>query len=167
MNYAKIRNFDVSNGPNVRSTLFVSGCTNGCEGCFNKDLQDFNYGNPWTFEVEENFINHLKNPNIKGVNILGGEPLDQTRDKTLYNLLYRIKTEINKPIWLWSGYTFEDIRKDDKKMEIVALVDVLIDGRFEIEKRDITLKYRGSKNQRVIKVKESLENNSIELLYLE
>ncbi|WP_300380741.1 anaerobic ribonucleoside-triphosphate reductase activating protein [Clostridium sp.] len=164
MNYAKIRKFDVSNGPSVRSTLFVSGCTNGCEGCFNKELQDFNHGSPWTLEVEENFIKDLKNINIKGVNILGGEPLDQTRDKCLYNLLNRIKKEVNKPIWLWSGYTFEDIKKDNKKMEMVALVDILIDGRFEIKNRDISLKYRGSKNQRVIKVKETLENNSIELL---
>ena len=87
MNYAKIRKFDVSNGPGIRATLFVSGCTNGCNGCFNKELQDFNYGNKWTKEVEDEFVNQVKNSNIVGVNILGGEPMDQIKDESLLNLL--------------------------------------------------------------------------------
>lgn len=161
MNYAKIRKFDVSNGPGVRSTLFVSGCTNKCEGCFNKELQDFNYGEKWTKDIEDDFIKQVMNPNIVGVNILGGEPMDQVRDEDLCNLLTRIKHETNKSIWLWSGYLYEDIIVSDDKRNILEYVDVLIDGRFEIEKRNISLSYRGSSNQRVIDVKKSRESNKI------
>jgi anaerobic ribonucleoside-triphosphate reductase activating protein len=158
MNYAKIRKFDVSNGPNIRTTLFVSGCTNGCVGCFNRELQDFSYGNKWTKEIEDEFIEYTKNPNIRGVNILGGEPMDQTKGDDLYNLLKRIKDEVGKTIWIWSGYLFEDIIKDEKKRKILSVADVLIDGRFEIDKRDISLKYRGSSNQRVIDVNKSFKH---------
>ncbi|ASW42479.1 anaerobic ribonucleoside-triphosphate reductase activating protein [Clostridium isatidis] len=161
MNYAKIRKYDVSNGPNVRTTLFVSGCTNGCIGCFNEDLQDFNYGNKWTKEIEEEFIKYTKDPNVRGVNILGGEPMDQTKDDDLYNLLKRIKNEVAKPIWIWSGYLYEEIIKDEKKRKILLQTDVLIDGRFEIDKRDISLKYRGSSNQRVIDVQKSIKEGLI------
>ena len=161
MNYAKIRKFDVSNGPGVRSTLFVSGCTNKCEGCFNKELQDFNYGEKWTKDIEDDFIKQVMNPNIVGVNILGGEPMDQVRDEDLCNLLRRIKHETNKSIWLWSGYLYEDIIVSYDKRNILEYVDVLIDGRFEIEKRNVSLSYRGSSNQRVIDIKKSRESNKI------
>lgn len=161
MNYAKIRKFDVSNGPGVRTTLFVSGCTNNCEGCFNKDLQNFNYGDKWTKEIEDEFIRYVKNTNVNGVNILGGEPMDQIKDKDLYNLLKRIKDETKKSIWLWSGYIYEDILRNEDKMAILSLVDVLVDGRFEINKRNISLKYRGSSNQRVIDVPKSIESRNI------
>lgn len=166
MNYAKIRKFDVSNGPGIRATLFVSGCTNGCKGCFNTELQDFNYGNKWTKEVEDEFINQVKNSNIVGVNILGGEPMDQIKDESLLKLLKRIKEETKKSIWLWSGYLYEDIINCDKKNEILSYVDVLIDGRFEEDKRNISLKYRGSANQRIIDIIKSKESNKvIELNY--
>ncbi|MDB1924331.1 anaerobic ribonucleoside-triphosphate reductase activating protein [Clostridium tertium] len=161
MNYSKIRKFDVSNGPGIRTTLFVSGCTNNCEGCFNKDLQDFNYGDKWTKETEEEFIGYVKNPNVKGINILGGEPMEQIQDKDLFNLLKRIKEETKKSIWLWSGYLYEDIIKNEDRLSILSLVDVLIDGRFEIDKRNISLKYRGSSNQRVIDVLKSLEKKEV------
>ena len=166
MNYAKIRKFDVSNGPGIRATLFVSGCTNGCVGCFNKELQDFNYGNKWTKEVEDEFINQVKNPNIVGVNIIGGEPMDQINDECLLKLLKRIKEEIKKSIWLWSGYLYEDIISCDKKNKILSYVDVLVDGRFEEDKINISLKYRGSSNQRIIDIIKSKESNKvIELNY--
>ena len=146
MNFAEIRKFDVSNGPNVRTTLFVSGCTNNCKGCFNKELQDFSYGKLWTKETEEEFLSYVKNNNVFGVNILGGEPMEQTMDNSLVELLDRIKKETNKPIWLWSGYLYD------------------IDGRFEIDKRNISLKYRGSFNQRVIDIKKSrIENKVVEI----
>ena len=161
MNYAKIRKFDVSNGPGIRATLFVSGCTNGCNGCFNKELQDFNYGNKWTKEVEDEFVNQVKNSNIVGVNILGGEPMDQIKDESLLNLLKWIKEETEKSIWLWSGYIYEDIITCDKKSQILSYVDVLIDGRFEEDKRNISLKYRGSSNQRIIDIVKSNENNRV------
>ena len=161
MNYAKIRKLDVTNGPGIRTTLFVSGCTHNCEGCFNKEQQDFNYGNKFTKETEDEFIQLTKNKQIKGVNILGGEPMQQIMDDTLLNLLKRIKLETDKPIWLWSGYTFEEIVNNPKRLEILREVDVLIDGKFEVDKRDIMLKYRGSSNQRVIDVKKSLEQGNI------
>lgn len=161
MNYAKIRKFDVSNGPGVRTTLFVSGCTNNCEGCFNKDLQDFNYGEIWTEEVENDFIKQVKSPNIVGVNILGGEPMDQIKDKALFNLLKRIKDETNKSIWIWSGYLYEDIIANKERNDILYYADVLIDGRFELDKRNISLKYRGSSNQRVIDIAKSKKYNKI------
>lgn len=159
MNYAQIRKLDVTNGPNIRTTLFVSGCTHKCEGCFNKDQQDFNYGTPFTKETEDQFISYTLNPHVKGVNILGGEPMQQINDDTLLNLLRRIKKETNKPIWMWSGYTFEEIISNPKRLEILNEVDILIDGKFEIANRNISLKYRGSSNQRVINVKESLNGN--------
>lgn len=161
MNYAEIRKFDVTNGPNVRTTLFVSGCTNNCKGCFNKDLQDFSYGLKWTSEIEDKFLEYVKNENVKGVNILGGEPMEQIMDNDLYNLLQRIKKDTNKDIWLWTGFLIEDILKDEKKKKILKCVDVLIDGRFDINKRDISLKYRGSSNQRVIDVKKTLVDGNI------
>ena len=165
MNYAKIRKLDVTNGPGIRTTLFVSGCTHNCEGCFNKEQQDFNYGNKFTKETEDEFIQLTKNKQIKGVNILGGEPMQQIMDDTLLNLLKRIKLETDKPIWLWSGYTFEEIVNNPKRLEILREVDVLIDGKFQADKRDIMLKYRGSSNQRVIDVKKSLEQyNIVEIL---
>ena len=161
MNYAKIRKFDVSNGPGVRATLFVSGCTNNCEGCFNKDLQDFNYGELWTEEVENDFIKQVKNSNIVGVNILGGEPMDQIKDEDLSNLLKRIKEETNKSIWIWSGYLYEDIIANKERNKILSYADVLIDGRFELAKRDISLKYRGSSNQRIIDIVKSRKENKV------
>ena len=161
MKYAKIRKLDVTNGPGVRTTIFVSGCTHNCEGCFNKEQQDFNYGNDFTKETEDEFIELTKSRQIKGVNILGGEPMQQVMDDTLLKLLKRIKLETNTPIWLWSGYTFEEIINNSKRAEMLREVDVLIDGKFEADKRDIMLKYRGSSNQRVIDVKKSLEQGTI------
>lgn len=156
MNYAKIKWFDISNGPGVRASLFVSGCTHKCPGCFNQEAQDFNYGNPWTKEIENKFIEHLKKPEIVGVNILGGEPLQQ--GKPLRDLLKRINNEVKKPIWLWTGYTINEIIKseDTLKQFTIAECDVVVEGRFVEAKKDLSLKYRGSSNQRVIDMKESL-----------
>ncbi|MGL4772326.1 MAG: anaerobic ribonucleoside-triphosphate reductase activating protein [Clostridium sp.] len=161
INYAQIRKFDVTNGPGIRTTLFVSGCTHNCKDCFNTEQQNFNFGNKWTKEVEDNFIDAINSSQVVGVSILGGEPLQQINDVTFLNLLIRIKEETNKPIWLWSGYTFEEIIKNPKRFEILKNVDVLIDGKFEIENKDLMLKYRGSSNQRVIDVKKSLIENEI------
>lgn len=161
MRYAKIRKFDVSNGPGVRATLFVSGCSHRCEGCFNVEAQSFSYGEIWNEDIEKEFMSYVKNPNIVGVNILGGEPMEQ--DETLNNLLIKIK-ETGKDIWLWSGYTFEEIIDSSKKLKLLSLVDVLIDGKFELENRDLMLKYRGSKNQRIINVKDSLKENKLVLM---
>ena len=161
MRYEKIRKFDVSNAPGVRSTLFVTGCTHDCKGCFNKELQDFEAGKVWTQEDEDNFISYVKNDNVVGVNILGGEPMQQVMDDCLPNLLKRIKEETGKNIWLWSGYLLEEILENEKRKNILQYVDVLVDGKFDIGKRNINLKYRGSENQRVIDVKKTLISNSI------
>ena len=163
MKYAKIRKYDISNAPGICTTLFVSGCTHNCEGCFNKEQQDFTYGNEFTKEIEDEFIEYVKSKQVKGVNILGGEPMQQLMDNTLLKLLKRIKLEVNKPIWLWSGYTFEEIVNNPKRAEILREVDVLIDGKFEADKRDLMLKYRGSSNQRVIDVKKSIEAKEVRL----
>lgn len=163
MRYEKIRKFDVSNAPGVRSTLFVTGCTHDCKGCFNKELQDFGAGEVWTQEDEDNFVSYVKNDNVVGVNILGGEPMQQVMDDCLPNLLKRVKEETGKSIWLWSGYLLEQILEDEKRRKILEYVDVLVDGRFEIDKRNINLKYRGSENQRVIDVKNTLMSDSVVL----
>ena len=163
MRYEKIRKFDVSNAPGVRSTLFVTGCTHDCKGCFNKELQDFGAGEVWTQEDEDNFVSYVKNDNVVGVNILGGEPMQQVMDDCLLNLLKRVKEETGKSIWLWSGYLLEQILEDEKRRKILEYVDVLVDGRFEIDKRNINLKYRGSENQRVIDVNQTLMSDSVVL----
>ena len=163
MRYEKIRKFDVSNAPGVRSTLFVTGCTHDCKGCFNKELQDFGAGEVWTQEDEDNFVSYVKNDNVVGVNILGGEPMQQVMDDCLPNLLKRVKEETGKSIWLWSGYLLEQILEDEKRRKILEYVDVLVDGRFEIDKRNINLKYRGSENQKVIDVKKTLMSDSVVL----
>lgn len=161
MYYSKIRKYDVSNAPGVRTTLFVSGCTNDCEGCFNEELQDFKYGTKWTDETEDEFMTYVKNPNVVGVNILGGEPMQQ--DLSLLKLLIRIKKETNKNIWLWSGFTYEYIINNVRCSKILKYIDVLVDGKFEINKRDLSLKFRGSSNQRVIDVNKSLIKDEIVL----
>ena len=163
MKYAKIRKYDISNAPGICTTLFVSGCTHNCEGCFNKEQQDFTYGNDFTKEIEDEFIEYSKSKQVKAVNILGGEPMQQLMDDTLLKLLKRIKLEVNKPIWLWSGYTFEEIVNNPKRAEILREVDVLIDGKFEADKRDLMLKYRGSSDQRVIDVKKSIKAKEVRL----
>lgn len=161
MYYAQIRRSDTANGPGVRVSLFVSGCTHNCKGCFNKEQQSFSYGNVFTQEEENKIIDLVKREGIRGINILGGEPMQQTMDSTLVNLLKRIKSETNKSIWLWSGYLYEDIIADKKKLEMLQYVDVLVDGQFKEQLKDIRLKHRGSSNQRIIDVQQSLKNNVI------
>ncbi|WP_437130339.1 anaerobic ribonucleoside-triphosphate reductase activating protein [Peptostreptococcus russellii] len=162
MRYNKIRRYDVTNGPGVRTTIFVSGCTHNCEDCFNKELQDFEYGDIWSQKSENEFIDYVSNPMVVGINVLGGEPLQQIMDDSLLDLLKRVKNEFpEKSIWLWTGDLFEEAIENEKKLAIIEQVDVIIDGQFQKDKRNIKLKYRGSENQRVIDVKESLEKDEI------
>ena len=164
MRYAQLRRYDISNGPNIRATLFASGCTHNCKGCFNKDYQDFNYGKEWTSITETLFLCYAKDPKVKGINILGGEPLQQTMDNSLADLLAKIKENTNKPIWLWTGYKLEDVINNTKVMNILQYVDVLIDGKFEEDKKDLNLMYRGSANQRIINLTKTFEKGEIVLL---
>lgn len=161
MNYAQIRHYDVANGPGVRASIFVSGCTHNCKNCFNKEAQDFNYGNLYTKEVEDKFMKYVLDNNTKGVSILGGEPLMQTMDDSLLNLLKRIKKETNKEIWLWSGYTYEEAILSEKRKEILNYVDVLVDGRFEEENKSLLIKFRGSTNQRIIDLNKTRKEGKI------
>lgn len=160
MYYTKIRKMDISNGVGVRTTLFVSGCTFDCEGCFNKEAQNFTNGQLWTEDVESQFIEYTKNPNVVGVNLLGGEIMQQD-SAIILHLVKRIKEETGKSIWMWTGYTLDALYNMPDKMEILQYVDVLIDGRFEMDKKDLTLKYRGSANQRVIDIQKTLGEGRI------
>jgi len=160
MKYAEIKKLDCANGKGIGSTIFFSGCTHNCDGCFNKAAQDFNYGNEFTKEIENEFIEYAKHPAVTHISILGGEPMQQNPIQML-EFVKRIKKEVKKPVWLWTGYIIEDLFKNKNKFEILQYVDILVDGRFEIQKRNIRLKYRGSENQRVIDVKRTLAENKI------
>ena len=161
MRYAKIRKMDISNGIGISCSIFTQGCTHHCNDCFNKETWDFEGGKTWDSQIEYKFIELCKNPHIDCINILGGEPLDQSKD--ICTLLQNIKNEVDKPIYLWTGYLWEDILKDISKKEIMKYVDVLIDGKFEKKLQDFNLKLCGSSNQRIIDVQTSLLNNKITL----
>ena len=168
MNYGDIRQYDIANGEGIHCTLFVSGCHFHCQGCFNQEAQDFKYGKYFDKETEDKFIEMCKNENVDAVSILGGEPLDQN-DITynIIDLLQRIKEEVKKPIWLWSGYTYEYLIEHRYTIgKALDYIDVLIDGQFILAQRSLMLNWRGSKNQRVIDVKNSLKQKQV-ILYCE
>lgn len=167
MYYAQMRPYDIANGTGIRTTLFVSGCTRGCPGCFNEGYSNFRYGTPWSEEAEETFMAYVNNPNVYGVTILGGEPMDQTMDNDLPKLLEHIQTETKQNIWVYSGYTFEQILEDEKKVAILKWCDVLVDGPFIEALKDIRLQFRGSSNQRILDVKASLTKGEAVLYNLD
>ena len=151
MNYAEIKKVDIANGPGVRVSLFVSGCRNHCKGCFNPETWDFDYGRPFTRETEDEIIEALRPSWIQGLSILGGEPTEEENAAVLIPFLKRVRAVLpNKDIWLYSGYTYEALR--DK--EILTLADVLVDGPFLLELKDAGLAFRGSRNQRIIDLRE-------------
>ena len=149
MNYGAIKKVDVANGPGVRVSLFVSGCRNHCRGCFNPETWDFSYGQPFTKETEDEIIKALRPSWIQGLSILGGEPMEPENEAALIPFLERVKSELpDKDIWLYSGYRFEALRG----RKILALADVLVDGPFDEKKKDAGLAFRGSRNQRIIRL---------------
>ena len=151
MNYAEIKKIDIANGTGVRVSLFVSGCRNHCKGCFNPETWDFDYGRPFTRETEDEIIEALRPSWIQGLSILGGEPTEEENAAVLIPFLKRVRAVLpDKDIWLYSGYTYEVLR--DK--EILTLADVLVDGPFLLEQKDAGLAFRGSRNQRIIDLKE-------------
>lgn len=164
MNYAKIKKYDVANGEGLRVSIFFSGCKFKCKGCFNKEAQDFNYGSEYTKYTKYIILGLLQSKTISGLSLLGGEVMQQDIDK-IVDLVKSCK-EMNpkKTIWLWTGYKFENLNEDQKR--ILPYIDVLVDGQFEEDKKDLNLKWRGSSNQRVIDVQKTLENNKI-ILYCE
>jgi anaerobic ribonucleoside-triphosphate reductase activating protein len=145
MRYAQIRDMDIVNGQGIAVSLFVQGCSHHCHSCFNQSTWDFKGGNEWTQEVEDKFIELCKKDYITCVSLLGGDPFDQDI-KTLSHLVKRIKQEADKPIYVWTGYTFDEIF-NSPKIELLPYIDYIIDGRFDQSKRDLTLKLRGSSNQ--------------------
>lgn len=170
MNYAEIKRVDVANGPGVRVSLFVSGCTHHCKGCFNRVTWDFNYGEPFTEEVIGRVIGYLEPEHIKGLTILGGEPLERSNQKGLLPLVRRIREELpGKTIWCFTGYDYDqDIMSRmypewDETRELMSYIDVLVDGKFIEEKKSLDLRFKGSSNQRTILVPESLESGEIVL----
>ena len=163
MRYNKIRKMDISNGPGVRVSIFFQGCAFHCKGCFNEETWDFNGGKEFTDEVIDHILELCDNDVIKGLSILGGEPLHPKTIEGTTRLAkaFREKFKDTKTIWLWSGYLFDEYIKNQ---EVVNYLDVIVDGQFEIAKSSPLLKYKGSSNQRVIDVKKSLKNKEI-ILY--
>ncbi|SNV46945.1 organic radical activating chaperone [Streptococcus acidominimus] len=153
--------FNFVDGEGVRNSLYVSGCMFHCEGCYNVATWSFNAGIPYTKELEERIMDDLAQPYVQGLTLLGGEPFLNTG--ILIPLLKRIKRELpNKDIWSWTGYTWDELQLEtEDKKEMLRLVDILVDGRYDFRKRDLTLQFRGSSNQRIIDVQESLKQDAI------
>ena len=160
MNYADLRKYDTANGSGVGTTIFVSGCNFHCPNCVNRTAWNFNFGQPFTKEVEDKLIDYAKDIHVNHVSLLGGEIFHQDLNIIL-NLVKRIKEEVNKPIYVWTGFTWEELLKDDRKIEILKYIDVLTDGRFEQDKKDMSLLYKGSSNQITINVQDSLKQNKV------
>ena len=167
MNYATIKNCDIANGPGVRVSLFVSGCTHRCKGCFNEVAWDFAYGQPFTQETIDDILNMLEPAPIAGITLLGGEPFEPQNQPALLDLLRQIKAKLpEKSIWAFSGYLFEKdilagrLGPEEITRELVSYLDVLVDGPFILEKKDLMLRFRGSSNQRLINVKASLKSGT-------
>ena len=164
MNYADIRPIDVANGPGVRVSLFVSGCTHHCEGCFNPETWDFQYGKPFGPEQEEEILSALARPYIHGLSLLGGEPMEPENQRELLPFVRNFKALYpNKTVWCYSGYTWEQLTGKEPSLarceatdELLSLLDVLVDGEFVEAKHDISLRFRGSSNQRLLDVKKTL-----------
>ena len=157
MNYGQILKADAANGTGIRVSLFVSGCTNHCKGCFQPETWDFNYGKPYTKETEDFILGELSKSFYQGLTILGGEPFEPENQPEVVALIRRIKTELpEKDIWMFTGFTYEaDLQRGQRKYtevtdEILDAIDVLVDGRFILEQKNITLNFRGSSNQRII-----------------
>ena len=170
MNYATIKNCDIANGPGVRVSLFVSGCTHHCKGCFNEVAWDFDYGQPFTQETIDKILEMMKPGYIKGITLLGGEPFEPQNQPALVELLRQIKAVYpEKTIWAFSGYLFDkDIlpgKLGDPAVtrEFLSYLDVLVDGPFIQAKKNLSLRFRGSENQRLIDVPASLQSGEIVL----
>ena len=171
MNYAEIKTTDIANGTGVRTSLFVSGCTHHCKGCFNEETWDFGFGKPFTKEIEDEIIESLRPDYITGLTVLGGEPMEVVNQRALRPFLKRVKTILpDKTIWIYSGYLWEEMNDPDNKRchsedtdSILELIDILVDGEFMMDLKDITLNFRGSSNQRIINVKKTIEEGKVVL----
>lgn len=168
MKYAKIKKYDVANGPGVRVSIFVSGCNHHCKGCFNKEAWDFNYGQEFTEDTINEILEAMRPNYISGLTLLGGEPFEPINQKGLLKLVRKVKKEYpDKDIWAYSGYLFDkdiigrQVKQLEETRELLSYIDVLVDGKFVENLKNPNLFFRGSSNQRVIDVKESLEYDKI------
>lgn len=168
MNYAEIKYNDIANGPGVRTSLFVSGCTHRCKGCFNEVAWDFNYGTPFTQETIDAIINSMKPAYIAGITLLGGEPFEPANQRGLLPLLKQVKqTYPDKNIWCFTGYLFDKDIMDKmyetypETKEMLSYIDICVDGRFVEELKDMMLEFKGSSNQRTIDVQASLKTGTV------
>ena len=169
MHYAKIKRFDIANGVGIRTSVFVSGCSNKCKGCFNQELWDKDYGQEFTDETIKEILDSIDKPYIDGLSILGGDPLEyynlEMVDKLIVEFIKRFG--FNKSIWMWTGYLLEDIINDDRRWEVVRKLDYLVDGPFVQKKKNLKLKYRGSENQRIIDMQNSQTFNTLICDYMD
>ena len=170
MHYGEIKPCDIANGIGVRVSIFVSGCTNRCKGCFNKQTWDFCYGEEYTRQTEDRLIELLRPDYISGLTLLGGEPFEPENQRELVKLTERVRRELpGKTVWAFTGFTWEQLHTDGSHPrcevtdELLSLVDVLVDGRFVEELHDISLRFRGSSNQRIIDVPRTLSSGGITL----
>ena len=171
MYYGEIKKFDVANGPGVRVTLFVSGCTNHCYNCFQPQTWDFHYGQPFTAETEEALLAELRRPMIAGLTLLGGDPFEPENQRALVPFLRRVRAECpGKTVWAFSGFTLDgELTADGSHPrcevtdEMLSLIDVLVDGRYVDEKRNLSLQFRGSENQRLIDLNATRQRGTITL----
>ena len=168
MHYGEIKNCDIANGEGVRVTLFVSGCTNHCKNCFQPQTWDFEFGQPFTAETEEQLLAMLKPDYINGLTVLGGEPFEPSNQRALLPFLHRVReTYPKKNIWCFSGFTYEELKTNGSHPrcevtdEMLDQLDVLVDGRFVEELKDISLRFRGSSNQRLIDLNKSREAGTL------
>lgn len=169
MYYGNIKKLDIANGDGVRVSLFVSGCRNRCEGCFQPETWNFEYGQLFTAETEETILKALGPSYVEGLTLLGGEPFEPENQRELVKLLRRVHSEKpEKNVWCYSGYTVEQIMREghphcEVSEEMLSLIDVLVDGRFNLALKDISLRFRGSSNQRIIDLRASREKGEIVL----
>lgn len=170
MNYGQIKNCDIANGEGVRVTLFVSGCTNRCKGCFQPETWDFNYGQPYTQETEDEIIKLLEPAHINGLTLLGGEPFEPENQRALVSLVKKVKILYpNKTVWAFTGFTFEQLMTQtphpriEVTQDLLFNIDVLVDGKYEADKKNIRLKFRGSENQRLIDLPKTFKTGNIVL----
>ena len=170
MNVGEIKTFGVANGTGIRVTVFVSGCTNRCKGCFQPQTWDFAYGEPYTEEMEDFILKELEKPQYKGLTLLGGEPFEPVNQKELAKLVRRVKKELpNRDIWAFTGFVYDrdlvpgGCRYTEDTDEMLDCIDILVDGPFVEEKRNLCLKFRGSENQRIIDLKETRKSGAVVL----
>lgn len=169
MNYGAIKKCDIANGVGVRTVLFVSGCTHHCKGCFQPETWNFDYGERYTKETEDEIIESLRPDYVDGITLLGGEPFEPDNQRELVKLLRRIKKELpQKTVWSFSGFTYEELTGDSRAVcevtnEMLSMLDVLVDGEFVEAKRNISLRFRGSENQRLIDMNKTRKEGKIVL----